>query len=80
MRHYVMEKCTDLIGWIQYSPLQALYDASKTIFELSSLENHIVLICMDYLRRICELYSDFLKWKALVKSTIATCTVFIYSD
>ena len=58
MRHYVMGKCADLIGWIHYSPLRALYDVSDIIFELSSLENHIVPICIDYLRRICELSSD----------------------
>ena len=42
MRHYVMEKYADLIGSIQYSPLRALYDVSDIIFELTSLENHIV--------------------------------------
>ena len=55
MRHYVMEKYADLIGWIQYSLLRVLYDISDIIFELSSLENHIVPICIHYLRRICEL-------------------------
>ena len=54
-----MEKFADLIGWIQYSSLRALYDVSDIIFELSSLENHIVPICIYYLQSICELYSDF---------------------
>ena len=64
MQHYVMEKCADLIVWIQYLPLQALYDVSDIIFELSSLENHIVPICIDYLQRICELYNDFKSGKS----------------
>ena len=48
-----------MTGWIQYSLLRALCcDVSDLIFKLSSLKKHIVLICIDYLRRICELYSD----------------------
>ena len=66
MRHYVIVKCADLIGWIQYSLLWAPYDVFDIIVELSSLENKtlIVAICIDYLRWISDLYSDFKSGKS----------------
>ena len=62
MRHYVMEKYTDLIGWIQYSPLQALYDVSGIIFEL---KKHIVPICIVFTYEECVSYIAIFKVESL---------------
>ena len=50
MRHYVIAKCADLIGYIQYSLLGALCNVFDVIFKLSSIENPIVCIFIDNLQ------------------------------